>query len=142
MISEYMTEAHRQCDDHFAQAEESAANGQLDEALKAFNQFHLEMEAHFSKEEKILFPAFEQATGMTAGPTQVMRMEHTQMSSLLDEMLQSLTAQDSEQYLGLGETLLILMQQHNMKEEQILYPMADKSLASNNETVLAQMQAL
>ena len=142
MISEYMTQAHRQCDEHFAQAEENAANGQLDEALKAFSQFQLEMEAHFSKEENILFPAFEQATGMTAGPTQVMRMEHTQMRSLLEEMLQSLNDKDSDQYLGLGETLLILMQQHNMKEEQILYPMADKTLAANNQMVLAQMQAL
>ncbi|TRZ68118.1 MAG: hemerythrin domain-containing protein, partial [Rhodocyclaceae bacterium] len=32
-----------------------------------------------------------------------------------------------------AETLLILMQQHNMKEENILYPMCDQALAAQVE---------
>jgi iron-sulfur cluster repair protein YtfE (RIC family) len=31
------------------------------------------------------------------------------------------------------------MQQHNLKEEQILYPMADHYLASQREAVLGRM---
>ncbi len=57
-------------------------------------------------------------------------------------MRQSLVAEDSNEYLGQGETLLILMQQHNMKEERILYPMADEVLARDSEQLLAQMKAL
>ena len=142
MINEYMTEVHRHCDSHFAKAEQDAADGNLVGASKTFAQFHQQMERHFAMEEKVLFPAFEQATGMTSGPTQVMRMEHIQMRSLFEEMQHSLAEKDTSQYLGLGETLLILMQQHNMKEEQILYPMADRTLAADSEAVLTQMQSL
>jgi hemerythrin-like domain-containing protein len=38
---------------------------------------------HFGVEESVLFPRFEQSTGMYRGPTQVMRGEHVQMRQLL-----------------------------------------------------------
>ena len=34
---------------------------------------------HFCAEEQVLFPAFEEQTGMLTGPTQVMRSEHMQL---------------------------------------------------------------
>ena len=36
-----------------------------------------------------------------------------------------------DDYLGIADTLLILMQQHNMKEEQMLYNMMDQHLTDN-----------
>ena len=41
---------------------------------------------------------------------------------------------------GLAQSLLVLIQQHNMKEEQVLYPMADQVLAAPGE-VVAEMAA-
>ena len=38
---------------------------------------------HFEMEEAVLFPAFEEATGMTQGPTMVMHAEHVQMKGVL-----------------------------------------------------------
>jgi hemerythrin-like domain-containing protein len=35
-----------------------------------------------------------------------------------------------------------MMQQHNMKEEQMLYQMADRALAGEMEEVLQQMRAV
>jgi iron-sulfur cluster repair protein YtfE (RIC family) len=43
---------------------------------------------------------------------------------------------DPERLLSAGETLLILMQQHNMKEEQMLYPMADEVLGAEIQDLL------
>ena len=54
---------------------------------------------------------------MTEGPTQVMRMEHQQMRALVQDLDNALTAKDKDNYLGLSETLMVMMQQHNMKEE-------------------------
>lgn len=88
----------------------------------------------------MLFPAFENATGMTQGPTQVMRMEHGQMRELTEQMNQALAAQDADAFAGAAETLLILMQQHNMKEENILYPMCDQALAGQVDTLAAELQ--
>ncbi|MEW6253979.1 MAG: hemerythrin domain-containing protein, partial [Planctomycetota bacterium] len=88
-----------------------------------------------------LFPAFEERTGMRAGPTQVMRMEHAQMRELIDAMAQAVDAGDAERFLGLSETLNVLMQQHNLKEENMLYPMSDRTLGEERERVLDAMDA-
>jgi hemerythrin-like domain-containing protein len=80
-----------------------------------------------------LFPAFEAASGMAGGPTQVMRHEHAQMRDLLEQMRGALARRAADTFAGAAETLLILMQQHNMKEENILYPMCNNSLASQAE---------
>jgi len=46
-----------------------------------------------------------------------------------------------EQYSGLAETLLLMLQQHNLKEEQILYPMMDQALAAEQQVLLARLEA-
>lgn len=129
-IAEYLTEDHEHCDTLFAEAENAVGVGDWGQAENHFAAFRQDMLRHFAREETILFPEFEAHTGMTAGPTLVMRDEHDQMRSALDGMAQALTNHDARAYLGLSETLLMLMQQHNMKEERILYPMADQALPS------------
>jgi hemerythrin-like domain-containing protein len=100
------------------------------------------MQAHFRAEEEVLFPAFEATTGMRQGPTQMMRHEHQQMRSLLSQLGEASAAHDGEGYAGAAETLLMLMQQHNMKEENILYPMCDRTLGAHAERICAEMKAL
>jgi iron-sulfur cluster repair protein YtfE (RIC family) len=123
---------HKHCDEIFANAEEACASGDWDTGEKAFALLVDQLEAHFRSEEEVLFPAFENATGMTSGPTEVMRGEHRQMRDLLAQMRDALAARDGEVFDGGAETLLILMQQHNMKEENILYPMCDSALGSSD----------
>jgi iron-sulfur cluster repair protein YtfE (RIC family) len=126
---------HRSCDDLFAHAEEAALAGRWAEASEAFRRFRQEITAHFSTEEQVLFPAFEAVSGSSMGPTQVMRLEHAQMTSLLDILGHAVAACDAEGFAGAAETLLIMMQQHNMKEENILYPMCDRALAGSDLTL-------
>jgi len=140
-ITEYLSAGHRHCDDLFAEAEAAAAKNDLAAAQAGFIVFRQEMEHHLSKEENIMFPAFEQATGSSMGPTSVMRMEHEQMRGLFAEMRAALDAKDTSTYAGLSETLLVLMQQHNFKEEQMLYQMADHTL-DDREDIIRQMEAL
>jgi len=120
---------HKRCDDLFAAAEAKALAGAWPECATMTAQFLDELEAHFATEEQVLFPAFEAATGMTGGPVHVMRMEHTQMRDLMAQIAAALAQRDRNAYAGTADTLLIMMQQHNMKEENILYPMCDNSLA-------------
>ena len=101
--------------------------------------FQKELETHFCTEEEVLFPAFEATTGMTGGPTQMMRFEHAQMRDLMDQMRVALSGRNDDNFAGAAETLLILMQQHNMKEENILYPMCDRSLAAQADTLGAAL---
>src|SRR5512147_1789043 len=115
---------HRACDDLFASAEAAVAQKDWDSARSLFERFRAAMTHHLAMEEEVLFPAFEARTGMSTGPTQVMRMEHAQMRGLMQEMARAVLAADRDGYLGLSETLNMLMQQHNLKEENMLYPMS------------------
>lgn len=126
--SHLLTEQHRHCDDHFADAENAARQSDWPACATAFELFRDECLAHFELEENRLFPAFERATGMSTGPTMVMRAEHADMRQLISELAEALTREDRNAFLGSADTLLILIQQHNMKEENILYPMCDARL--------------
>lgn len=129
-ITQYMTEEHRRCDNYYAEAEKAAMEGNWERAEEMFNKFKEKTLLHFKKEEEVLFPEFEERTGIVMGPTQVMRHEHAQARELLDRLENALKNKNKEEFLSIGESLMILIQQHNMKEEQILYPMSDQHLES------------
>ena len=142
-IAELMTHDHRACDHDFARAETLAAKGDWLGAADALNAFARALNAHFDAEEQQLFPAFEAATGMTHGPTQVMRGEHRDMRDALDRLQEALQLQDGDDFSGEAETLLIMMQQHNMKEENMLYPMCEAHLAHVQDELCTRLsQAL
>lgn len=132
---------HKHCDEIFASAEDACANGDWAAGEKAFALLLDQLETHFASEEEVLFPAFEAATGMTSGPTEVMRGEHRQMRDLLAQMQGALAARDGDGFGGAAETLLILMQQHNMKEENILYPMCDQALGAQGAQLAGEITA-
>lgn len=141
-IATYLGKDHVHCDRLFADAENAVAEAAWGAADTAFLAFRAATLRHFAREEDVLFPAFEARTGMSGGPTQVMRMEHQQMRDTLDGMAEALRGRNGDGYLGLSETLLMLMRQHNIKEERILYPMADNALAVEGSDLVARMAAL
>lgn len=136
----YMSGDHRRCDDLLAAAEQALSSHDLAATRAAFGHFSRATQAHFRAEEELLFPAFEEKTGIRMGPTQMMRLEHGQMRELMAEADGALADGDEDSYVGAVETLLILMQQHNLKEENVLYPMCDEQLRAEAETLLPQLQ--
>ena len=141
-ILEFLGGDHHTCDALFASAENAVGQKNWGGAGKLFGQFHASMAHHLAMEESVLFPAFEARTGNTMGPTQVMRMEHDQMRGLMQEMAHAVAKTDYEGYLGLSETLNMLMQQHNLKEENMLYPMSDQVLAGERDSLIHSMEAM
>ncbi|MDQ1363688.1 MAG: hypothetical protein QG652_1550 [Pseudomonadota bacterium] len=125
-IHQVMSHDHKRCDDMFVEAQKSAARKDWASARQYADLFIRNTLQHFHHEETVLFPAFEQTTGMTQGPTTVMREEHRTMRDLLDDLHQAVTNENQSRFLGIAETLYIFMQQHNMKEENVLYPMIDQ----------------
>lgn len=128
-ISDVLGRHHKHCDELFSVCEDACVNRRWEDGGAGFARFRDTFEAHLSAEESILFPAFEAASGSFGGPTQMMKIEHEQMRELLTEMAKALDAKDANHFAGQADTLLILMQQHNLKEENILYPMCDNLLA-------------
>lgn len=142
-ISSFLTQDHRDCDEAFASMEQCVAKENWSESEKMFNTFVADLFHHFDMEEKIMFPVFEERTGMhNAGPTAMMRMEHEQMRNVVSQMREDINAQNKNHFFGLSESLMMLMQQHNMKEEQMLYAMADARIGFEVDEVVNQMKAL
>jgi hemerythrin-like domain-containing protein len=135
IIQDFLTGHHKTCDELLVEAEGSLAQGDWQAFGEDWQEFAQETLDHFVLEEEILFPAFEEQTGMTGGPTMVMRQEHNQVRALFEQMKLAINEQNSERAMGTIESVMLLIQQHNMKEEQILYPMSDNHLHNSAELV-------
>jgi iron-sulfur cluster repair protein YtfE (RIC family) len=119
---------HGACDRCFADAEAAVAAGRWEEAGRTFAEFEAAFERHLRAEEDVLFPALLEGAAQAEGMTGVMRAEHADMREVVAQMAARLARCDAEGFLGQADTLLVLMQQHNLKEESVLYPLADEVL--------------
>ena len=141
IISSYMKAEHRECDETFAAAESAVIEGNFEQAEELFLRFSTETLTHFKREEESLFPTFEELSGSAEGPTKVMRYEHEQMRNLIGRMAGAVENKDKDEYLSIAESMMILLQQHNMKEEQMLYAMCDRMIPQElKESTLATMK--
>jgi uncharacterized protein (DUF2249 family) len=139
-IEGFLTEDHRRCDTLFADAEAAALAGDLARTRELFEGLNLGMRRHFAMEEEGFFPDFDARSGMAgSGPTEAMRSEHEQMRSLLDELATRLSSGDLDGYAAASETMTFLMEQHNLKEEQMLYPPADELFGPEAESVVKRL---
>jgi hemerythrin-like domain-containing protein len=70
-----------------------------------------------------------------------MVFEHEQVRGLIGKMAEAVESKDKDAYLSLAESMMILLQQHNMKEEQMLYAMCDRVIPKEHrETLLETMK--
>jgi hemerythrin-like domain-containing protein len=138
-ILELMLDHHRQCDDAFAKLENLVAEQNWSNP-QAFQDFFSIITKHFKAEEDLLFAALENKMGGPIGPTMMMRQEHQQMSVLLEQMKEAFAAKDHKKFLSLSDTWMIIAQQHNMKEEEVLYPLMDDSLGAEALALISQAQ--
>lgn len=125
---EVLSVQHRACDGLLISAEQAAHGGDWPAAFTAARHFVEQTEAHLAYEEQTLFPALEAANPMVAAPVGVMRHEHAQMRELFSELLMAAQHADAPALGDCVDTLLMLMRQHNAKEENVLYPIADQTL--------------
>ena len=137
-ITRYFQRDHDRLDALFQQFQH-ATKTDPDKGRDCFQEFKSGLERHIAWEEDILFPRFEEKTGMRGtGPTEVMRMEHRQIKQLLEAIRQGLqqgTASDSDE-----AALVEILHAHNQKEEQILYPAIDELLTDQDRLeVFARM---
>ena len=120
-ISSFLTKDHRACDEEFANMENAVNSENWEEANTKLTKFNEDLLHHFNMEEKVMFPAFENKTGMTQGPTAMMRMEHDQMRGLLEDLKTDIRETNKNHFFGVSESLMMLKQQHNMKEENHVF---------------------
>ncbi len=130
-ISEFMSRDHDRLDVIFAEFQKTQDSGK---ASELFSQFDTGLRAHIGWEEDILFPPFEEKTGMKgSGPTAVMRSEHQQIKQLLESIAQAIGQRDTAKSVS---ALLEVLAAHNHKEENVLYPWLDQCLSEAETSAL------
>lgn len=143
-VSEYLGFDHNRLDSMLPEVERLVGAREFTRAAERFGEFSCGLNRHIEAEEQILFPAFERRTGMRSGPTVVMRAEHVEIRQWMAAAAAALQAQDAAGFAHAVGRMVNVLTIHNMKEEQVLYPMADQAagdLQSQDELV-RQMQAL
>ena len=112
-------------------------------AKEAFKEFKVGLQRHIVWEEELLFPMWEEKTGMIEdGPTPVMRFEHEQIKKLLEAIHQKVEQQNLESDQE-EQALLNLLGSHNRKEEKALYPAIDNiTNADERATIFSNMNSI
>jgi len=142
-ISSYMQHDHVDIDGIAERASSAAAAGDAAAMARDATLFLQRLEQHIEMEERVLFPAFEDRTGMKeAGPSVQMREEHVLMRPHLDEMRAAVTAGDAGGWQRASQALLEILVPHNAKEEQMMYPMLDDAMGPDAATLLRDVKAM
>ncbi|ODV42005.1 hemerythrin [Cupriavidus sp. UYMMa02A] len=120
---ETLVRQHRDCDQALEALEACLRSQDWDAAAGAFARLEAVLQGNFWSEEERLFPAFERAAGSASGPTAMMRHEHGEVRALLGNAREWLELRDANALAAELDTLVVLLQQHNIKEENVLFPM-------------------
>lgn len=140
-IAEFMGQDHDRLDEIFKQFQESKSRD-LGQAKEHFKAFLTGLQRHIVWEEEILFPVFEAHADMVQdhGPTAVMRIEHKQIKQFLDQIHETIAAEDRRTE-NAERGLLEVLTSHNVKEEKILYPWIDNTVSeAERAALITQMQ--
>lgn len=136
-ISTYFEADHDRLDDLFKNFQKMKQSD-YPRAKEFFVQFKFGLQRHIVWEEDILFPLFEEKTGTkSGGPTFVMRQEHREIASHLEAIHQKVQIANPDSDLD-EQNLLAALAQHNMKEENILYPAIDRVAANADRHAVFQ----
>lgn len=141
-ISAYLEKDHARCDGLYLQSLACVAARDWQQAAELLDRFARELQRHFTMEEEVVFAAFEAATGATSGHTQALRREHRQLSGILQRLADAVAQQHVSDVEDHADTFRIMLWHHSLKEEGMLYPLADRVLRGQHGALIGVMESL
>lgn len=139
-VMEYLSHDHRRLDALLDETVALFESKSLDGARQRFAEFMCGLDGHINAEELVLFSLFEAQA--QSGPTTVMRGEHVRIREAMRGIATSLARDDSTGFHTAVGALESVLGEHNVKEEQVLYPMADSMVTDEERAELVRrMQA-
>ncbi|GAA1415261.1 hemerythrin [Glutamicibacter uratoxydans] len=139
-LAEAFTREHHEIDagiEEYLNSEENDAATRARPLLRVVDA----LRRHIYLEEEIVFPYLPQ--GMLQMPLMVMRREHGELWRRMDVLEESIrSASGDSATLGSDcQELLALLDNHNSKEEPIIYPHMDQSLGEEDQRRVAGLLA-
>jgi regulator of cell morphogenesis and NO signaling len=111
-------------------------------------EFKAALDPHSEREEGILFPMMGVYIGTTSGPIAVMEYEHDQAKSNIGAFLVKAegeldSIEEKKKAAELIQNACFILTEHFSKEENVLFPMAERMLTDNEkEELFRKIQAI
>lgn len=122
--------------------EDTGIENIFDELIIKVNEFKSALDPHSEREEGVLFPMMGVYIGTTTGPIAVMEYEHDQAKAKIHEFLDkagsSKTEQEKKDLSDLVKNAYYILTEHFAKEENVLFPMAQRMLSGDEKEELYQ----
>lgn len=109
--------------------------------ISKVNQFKEELDPHSEREEGVLFPMMGAYIGTTSGPIAVMEYEHDQAKMKINAFLEQASSgehkkEEIQNLSALIKEAYFILTQHFSKEENVLFPMAERMLSEEEKEEL------
>ncbi|MEY2191428.1 hemerythrin domain-containing protein [Neobacillus sp. BF23-41] len=104
-------------------------------------EFKAALDPHSEREEGVLFPMMGVYIGTTSGPIAVMEYEHDQAKANIGEFLEKAesglaTTEETKKTAELIQNAYFILTEHFSKEENVLFPMAERMLTEEEKEEL------
>jgi regulator of cell morphogenesis and NO signaling len=110
------------------------------EMISKVNEFKNALDPHSEREEGVLFPMMGVYIGTTSGPIAVMEYEHDQAKAKIREYLEKADSSKSVEEKKILAVLIrdayFILTEHFAKEENVLFPMAERMLSEDEKNEL------
>lgn len=123
---------------------EEEKEASFEQLIREVIDFSTRLEYHSAREEDYLFRMMEVYIGKDGGPIAVMEYEHEQAKGFISEFLKNtkdhsqLTPAEMMNNATLIKNAYYTLLDHFAKEEQVLYPMAERMFSQEEKDTLNQ----
>lgn len=143
-VSELIGWDQRRLDDILDDVNELAETGDFTGALRHFEDFRAGLEHHIAMEEQVLFPLYQKLSLDTEAAMAAMYSEHVLIRTLVEQVAEALRTGDLPSFARVIENLYAVMDVHDQKEEDVVFPRLDAELARSHtlDTVFKALLAI
>lgn len=139
-FAEKLGQHHEACEKLIVAGEAALAHADWDAFIGSVSAARDALFLHFEFEEDELFPAFERTSGMREF-TQELCVQHAEMRAILDTLVSVSPRHDPEGCRTEFATLALLFRQHRAREEEVMYPAFERTLAGRVKPQAARQPA-
>jgi hemerythrin-like domain-containing protein len=136
---------HELLDALFARHQEALLGSDIDQARELLRRYERELNAHMRVEEDLLLPVYERAGRVAGGPPEFYTGEHQRMREFVGRFHESLDElalnppEAPQRVIALLDQQAIykhLVEHHDLREQNLLYPILDRVTADSERAEL------
>lgn len=141
-VSECLSADHDRLDLALLEVIKLVSARRFNDARPRLSSFAFELRRHIYLEDDLVYPRFEQLTGMIDGATVVMRDEHRAIEHHLAGMIDAAMRDDRDGFDAEQEAMVAVLSDHTAREEAQLYATLDARLpGADRDALVAAIQA-